>query len=83
MPIANARFAGATVQRWDNRLCRADSLPEEAANYLLSIMQDEPIPDADSISRDDIIKFLKGKEGSLSAIPESLTETYIEPFRYS
>jgi hypothetical protein len=58
-----------------NRLCRAADWPDEAANYLFSIVHEKPIPDYYGITRDEILAFLRGRKRSLSAILESLTET--------
>ena len=61
-----------------NHLCRAATWPEEAANYLFSIVHEKPIPDYYGISRTEIISYLTQRERSCPAILESLTETYMK-----
>jgi Sulfotransferase family len=64
--------------RQAKRLCRADTWPEEAANYLFSCSHDKPTPDDYGVTRDEIISFLKRRERSLSAILESVTEPFMK-----
>ena len=61
-----------------DRLCRAASWPEAAADFLFSLVHDRPIPEYYGIPREEIIAFLKRRERSPRAILESLTETYME-----
>ena len=60
-----------------NRLCRATAWPEEAANYLFSIVHEKPIPDYYGIARAEVISYLKQRKASCPAMLESLTETYM------
>ena len=71
-------FTGLEVASRGNRLCRAANWPEEAANYLFSIVHEKPIPEYYGITRDEIISYLKQRERSQPAILESLTETYMK-----
>ena len=71
-------FTGLEMANRGNRLCRAATWPEEAANYLFSIVHEKPIPDYYGITRDEIISYLKQRERSRPAILESLTETYMK-----
>jgi hypothetical protein len=60
-----------------NRLCRAATWPEAAANYLFSIWNaDRTVPENYQVSRAEILEFLRRRERSPQAILESLTETY-------
>jgi hypothetical protein len=70
-------FTGLQIANRGNRLCRAATWPEEAANYLFSIVHEKPIPDYFGITRGEIISYLKQREPSCPAILESLTETYM------
>src|SRR5262245_56316094 len=71
-------FTGLTLANRGNRLCKAATWPDEAVNYLFSIIHEKPIPDYYGITRDEIIAFLRRRERSLPAILESLTETYMK-----
>jgi hypothetical protein len=71
-------FTSLEIANRGNRLCRAAHWPEEAANYLFSLVHEKPIPEYYGITRDQIISYLKQRERSQPAILESLTETYME-----
>ena len=70
-------FTGLCIANRNNRLCRAKTWPEEAANYLFSKVHEKPIPDYYGIARTEIISYLKQRENSCPAILESLTETHM------
>ena len=70
-------FTGLQIANRGNRLCRATAWPEEAANYLFSIVHEKPIPDYYGITRGEVISYLKQREASCPAMLESLTETYM------
>ncbi len=70
-------FTALQIANRGNRLCRTETWPEEATNYLFSIVHEKPIPDYYGITRDEIISYLKQRERSCPAILESLTETYM------
>jgi hypothetical protein len=69
-------FTGLTVANRRNRLCRAAGWPEQATDYLFSLVHEKPIPEYYGLIRDEITSYLKGRERSEAAILESLTENY-------
>lgn len=71
-------FTGLEWANRGNRLCRAATWPEEAANYLFSIWNaDRTVPENYAVTRGEILEFLRRRERSPRAILESLTETYM------
>jgi hypothetical protein len=71
-------FTGLEWANRGNRLCRAATWPEEAANYLCSIWNaDRTVPENYEVTREEIVGFLRRRERSAQAILESLTETYM------
>src|SRR5262249_48267314 len=71
-------FTGLQIANQGNRLCRAATWPEAAADYLFSIVHEKPIPEYYGITRDEITAFLRRSRRSPRAILESLTETYMK-----
>src|SRR5438067_8152215 len=71
-------FTGLETANRGNRLCRAATWPEPAANYLFSIQNaDRTVPENYQVTREEMIGFLRRRERSPRAILESLTETYM------
>ena len=70
-------FSGLARPGWGEDLCRPNTWPEDAVNYLFSItsMANSVITEDYRVTREEVTEFLKGRERSLNAILESLTLT--------